>query len=679
MSERATVDPALRTIWEAHREEVLESLELIARAVAELLGGALDDGLRAEAARAAHKLAGSVGTFGFARASERALELELALADPDSLTTERAPELADLWLQVSDELADDGAAAPREQESHALVAADDDSALMLVVDDDRGLLETLVAEGARRSVRVQTASSPAEARGLVERERPDVVLLDLGFPDGREDDPLELISELSAGSPPVPVLVFTVSNEFTDRVEVARRGAKGFLRKSLSPAEVLAAATQLLDRLHASDVKLLAVDDDTAVLAVLKAMLADDGIALSTLSEPERLWEVLDEVSPDLLILDVQMPGISGIELCRVVRNDPRWSGLPVVFLTAQSDPDTIREVFTAGADDYLTKPIMAEELSMRLRNRLERIHLHRALAETDPLTGVANRHRSTDALVRMVEAAERYGEPLSLAQLDLDHFKRVNDRLGHAAGDAVLRRLGELLSLAFRGDDIVARWGGEEFLIGMYGMSRDDAVQRVAEVLEAFRAEEFEGIGGSLRLSFSAGVAQYPDDATDLHSLHKAADTALHRAKELGRDRVIPAGSPAEQPADRLDVVVVEDDDAIAEVLVHTLETRGYSVRRFDEGDLAADALSGEDPELVARLVLLDVDLPGLDGVSILRRLARDGVLDRSRVIMLTARASEAAVLQALELGASDHVAKPFSVPILMQKVRRVLADPGS
>ena len=267
-----------------------------------------------------------------------------------------------------------------------------------------------------------------------------------------------------------------------------------------------------------------------------------------------------------------------------------------------------------------------------------------------------------------MTRSARSSGSP----ELDLDHFKAVNDRHGHAAGDAVLRRLGDRLLRGFGSSDVVARWGGEEFVVGMYGMAREDGVQRIAEFLEAFREEEFHSGADSFRLTFSAGVAQFPDDGEDVERLYDAADLALYHAKSAGRDRVVAAGRGHEQPADRIDVVIVEDDALVGELLTQALRRRGLRTQWFTDGSEAATAIC--DGRLAADVVLLDVGLPGLDGVSVLNRMREAGVLHGTRVIMLTASTSEAAVLSTLALGATDHVAKPFSVPVLMHKVRCAL-----
>ena len=209
--------------------------------------------------------------------------------------------------------------------------------------------------------------------------------------------------------------------------------------------------------------------------------------------------------------------------------------------------PSHDRGVFSAGADDYIPKPILGPELLTRVANRLERVRLYRAEAETDSLTGLSNRTKADEGLAQLLTLAARFSEPLSVAMLDLDHFKLVNDQNGHATGDSVLRRMGEYLRRDFRGSDVVGRWGGEEFIVGMYGMTRDDAVRRLTDTLERFREEQFSSGQGTLQVSFSAGIAEYPCDGDDLGTVSRAADQALYRAKAAGRARVLAADRETE------------------------------------------------------------------------------------------------------------------------------------
>jgi diguanylate cyclase (GGDEF)-like protein len=522
-------------MWERFKGPILARVAVVEQATAALLQGTLDADLRERARHEAHRLAGSVGTFGFPEGSRLAREAEHLLQRQADLGPDEALRLANLVSALRRELeqtpADDAPPA----------AAPVDEGHLLIVDDDALLTERLVAEAGARGLRATVAADVAAARRTVAADSPDVVLLDLSFPAGAESG-LSLLADLAARTPPLPVIVYTAREGFTDRLEVARLGGRGFLQKPVPAVQVLEAVIQALQQTRASEATVMVVDDDPHVLALLRTLLEPRRIRLIALDEPLRFWDALEASPADLLVLDVDMPHLNGIELCRVVRNDPRWRGLPVLFLTAYTDADTVRRVFAAGADDYVSKPIVGPELVARITNRLERTQLHRSMAETDALTGVANRRKSDQVLTQFLRVAERQAQPLSLAVLDLDLFKQVNDHYGHAAGDAVLRRLGRLLLRSFRGEDVVARWGGEEFVVGMYGMTRARAVPRLNAVLATLRQEEFSTPAGDRwHVSFSAGVAEYPADGTDVQSLYRAADAALYRAKQGGRNQVLP------------------------------------------------------------------------------------------------------------------------------------------
>ncbi|MGH2913174.1 MAG: response regulator, partial [Solirubrobacteraceae bacterium] len=313
MSFSANNSDSLLALWEKHRAGALQRVSLIERAVNELQTGGLDEQLRDEAQQAAHSLIGSVGTFGFIGASQAARELEGELANPP---VERAPTMLRLAEGVRRELEgelSDNIRLPSPVKSDPA----DGRLQILIVDDDAALCERIAAEAGSRGIRCEVASSPDQARTLCAQDPPAIVLLDLTFaPDGM-DDAYTLLSELTAAMPPVPVLVLTGTGTFTDRVEAARRGSRAFLPKSLAAAQVLDAMEQFLARDRLATTRVLVVDDDHAVLDVMRALLEARGLEVSTLADPLRFWETLEEVAPELLILDVDMPGVNGPELCR--------------------------------------------------------------------------------------------------------------------------------------------------------------------------------------------------------------------------------------------------------------------------------------------------------------------------------------------------------------------------
>ncbi len=560
--------PHLSAIWEDHRAGVLERVAQLEGAVRELGLGALGDGESIQARRVAHMLVGSVGTFGFMRASEVARKLEHGFLDP---ATAHAATLAALVAELRKELqqgtpgpfggqvsASLSGSTPAGLAGAAVAGADvagaDVAGLtsqlarlqprLMIVDDDRELSERLKLEADALGIDCQTAASPELARALCRERMPEVVLLDLDFADGPADA-YELLSELASATPSVPVLIFTGSEAFTDRIEAARRGGRAFLPKTLSPAQMLDAVRELVGRGRLALTRVLIVDDDPAMLDAMRLLLEPHNLDVSGLTDPLDFWETLERISPELLILDVDMPRVNGPELCRAVRNDPLWSRLAVIFATARTDPATIEQVFQAGADDYVTKPIVGPELVTRVTNRLDRVRMYRTQAETDSLTGLANRAKSCESLKQLMALVERFSQPLSVAMLDIDRFKLINDRHGHANGDRVLRRLAEHLQRDLRAEDVIGRWGGEEFLLGMYGMDREAAVRRLGSSLARFGEECFDDGQESFRVSFSAGVAEYPADGRDLEALTLSADQALYRAKAAGRGRIEAAGGP--------------------------------------------------------------------------------------------------------------------------------------
>ena len=359
------------------RANFIEKVAIFDRAIAQLKTGTLDGELRREAQGQAHKLVGSLGTLGLPRGSEVARKIEHLLKAENILkpgTAQQIEEFLHKLKQIFDR--------PSPEPEGDLVAQVSQKRRMLIVDDDTFVSDQLKIAASGSGFEIEVANSPQAARSAISQQPPDAILLDLTFSRIQENG-LTLLAELRTEKPDIPVMVFSGHNQLSDRIEVARLGASGFLHKSIPPADILKAVAQLLDQTGPAEAKVMVVDDDVHLLAALKMILQPWGFQVTTLDEPERFWEVLETTCPDLLILDVEMPGYSGIELCLAVRNDLSWSKLPVLFLTAHSESETVRQMFVAGADDYVNKPIVEPELIARLLNRLERTQLRHKLAQT--------------------------------------------------------------------------------------------------------------------------------------------------------------------------------------------------------------------------------------------------------------------------------------------------------
>ncbi|HEY9809813.1 MAG TPA: response regulator [Halomicronema sp.] len=550
LSEKMKASVAL--LWEQFKEPIKKRVTTIEEAVEALKDGLLGEELQLSAEREAHKLAGSLGTYGFAEGSQIARKLEHFFGS-SHISNEEEPVLRKLVNALRAEVEGgikNTTPAPTKEFIAPIPSLQkwkpktnksffQHQPLLLLIKTDHELENELTQQGKVQGMRVRAVDCWTEARNCLTSLQLDAVLLDLSNEDTAIAG-LEFLSEINNRNQSLPVLVLTSRDGFADRLEVARRGGKAFLQKPVTATAVMEAVADVLKRYQTHQSKVMIVDDDIHVLSAFQTLLKPWGFKLTTLDDPTQFWDKLEACSPELLVLDVEMPGVSGIELCQVVRNDPHWAGIPILFLTAHTDVNTVHQVFACGGDDYVTKPVVGPELVTRILNRLERTHLLRSMAETDTLTGLANRRKSIQDLGQLLRLADRYSQPLCFAVLDLDYFKQVNDRYGHAAGDGVLHRLGELLLRSFRSEDVVARWGGEEFVIAMYGMTKFDGLKRLSEFLEVFREEIFGNPSeATFKVTFSAGLVEYPGEGKDLQALYRYADKALYQAKQAGRNRV--------------------------------------------------------------------------------------------------------------------------------------------
>jgi diguanylate cyclase (GGDEF)-like protein len=429
--------------------------------------------------------------------------------------------------------------------------------------------------------------------------------------------------------------------------------------------------------------RILVVDDEPMISRGLTTLLGKRGMTVTAVNDPLQFWTVLAETKPNLILMDLEMPKISGTELCRVVRTDPRWSELPVIFLTGHTDHASVQRVFAAGADDYVGKPFVPAELMMRIESRLTGVKARRPPVETDPLTGLPIAPKATEQIDRFLRLARRKSDPYSIAVLQVDAFASLASTFGRGTADVVLRAIGDLLPKSFRAEDVAGWWGGADFTIGMYGSTKEHAAIKLTQVCAKIGNQTFLSEDGQrVNVACSGGVAQYQADGDTIAALRDEAFKAMEQVRASGgvkttggMVRVGISGAKGTGPLTRrVDVVIVDDDTALVSLLQHAMESRSLRVATFADGETAVAALTGSAPEVQASLILLGVDIPALNGLDVLRRLKAGEITRSTSVVMLTSRTGERDVLAALELGAADHIAKPFSVPVLMHKVRAVL-----
>ncbi len=611
-----------------------------------------------------HRCVGSLGSFGYVDCSAMMRKIENLLRQEQPLSPEQNQELFRLVRATVEFLL-----APEINRSLVPQAVSLPTVALSSRDED--LRTGVSTEALRCGIRVLDVRLE-ELPNLLKSARPEGVVVDLEGLTPREHSALRVV--LPGLTCPVVALARNPSLE--ERVKVASAGVSALLEKPIDSGRLLEQLQELLT--IPSFTRIVALDDDPVFLAGLESMLLPLKTQFTPLSDPEELWEALQTRNPDLVILDINLLKLDGIKLCKALRNDLRFAEKTIIVMTSTLDAETRRRAYEAGADDCLSKSLGTLELRTRIATRLRRARDTRK-TEEDELTGVMTRAPAIKAIRHLVNLGRRRLFPVSMAVIDLDKFKSINDTYGHPVGDEVLRHTAALLQESFRAEDVVSRWGGEEFVVAMFMMTREQAARRLEDVIARLRQHEFSVGPTKFSVSFSAGVAQFPDDGLELEVLYKEADKALYHAKESGRARVATVSAveaSKETLSSLIDVVLVEDDDPLAEVVVASLESLEYSVRWFSDGHEALAHLCGSNPALRARVLLLDQDLPDITGLEILEKLSQNGVIKSSKVITVSGRMSEDQVVAGFELGSVDHITKPFILPVLIRRIEKALSE---
>jgi len=640
----------LAGIWEASRDILHAQLTAIERAVVAGIERRLDLDDQRAAGREAHKLAGSLGTFGFENGSRLARTLELALAPDRLLDPAQALALSRVVLDLQVETDRPLATQPPTAVPSPAGAL---GPALLVVDGHLDRARRMVEAAAAQGVRASFVSTLAAAGARVGSAPPEVVVVDSLA--GGEEEVAAFLAEMAGCQPPVATLVMVGHAGVDERVNAARLGAQVVLEKPVSPDSVIQAALRLLVRGRDS-ATVLVLEDDPTFLVQVREVLEAQGIAVRSLDDSQDLWAALEAIDPDLLLLDNDMPGVYGVSLCGAIRGDERWARLPVVFLSGSGSPEGVRTLFAAGADDFVPKPVLAENLVTRVVNRIERTRVQTERPDVDLATGLQTSRTFTQDATRLLGLARHDDRPAVLVLIELDPPR-----------PAAIAAFGRVLRQSAAAEDAVGTWSDGRVAALLYGVSAVEAKDRLGRIVQAARAAEGDAPSRAL-----VGLAASLDHASDLRALGVAAERAVERARGARGTAIEIHESGGQSPTDVVDVLLVDDDEALGTLVVHALSGRGWRVRWLRDGAEAMELL--ENPTFLARAVLLDVGLPGLDGLSVLRRLGQGGRLEATRVVMLTVRANEGEVLEALELGAFDHVAKPFSLSVLMHRVRRAV-----
>jgi len=455
-----------------------------------------------------------------------------------------------------------------------------ESAKILVVDDEPMIIQFYEAALGEQGYHVATAVDGRQALEKTREFQPDVILLDVVMP---ELNGFQVTERLKAdpATAGIPIILVTGLGSIEDRVKGLEAGADDFLGKPFNLDELLVRVRSLVklkvlqDRLKQAEAAsllasplpatpvvspmpapfeprrqpvVLVVEDDERIIKICSSVLGSGGYQVVSAPDGPGMFAAIEREAPDLIILDLMLPGMDGVEILAKIKEMPLARDVPVIILTAVGDLKTKVKTLYIGADDYLVKPVSSLELLARVRANLRKhdyerrlkYQLDRSFVEsiTDPLTGLYNRRYLESTLERELALHRRGARPLCLLMLDIDGFKGINDQHGHPAGDAVLTELAAIFKVELRTSDLAVRLGGDEFLVVLPD-ARMEQAKAIAERLRGAVSMLAIPALGSEHPTVSIGVCQAGDEEGGMAALLKKADEAMYRAKAEGKNRV--------------------------------------------------------------------------------------------------------------------------------------------
>lgn len=550
----STMERKLQVLRVDYAEKLAERIDDISAYLTAMSQARGDDAARIAALEqvrnATHKLAGSGATFGFPAISDIAKDMEAACKDVLHGTSDYGSAFFDRLYELCGRLREAantpiGSVVEETQEiasaSGRNLKADVRQKALLVLDADAAEGEQIKREMERFGFDVRVINHPEKLEEELAKGPIDVLVSGLKF-CGNKTAAIKVLGELrKKDGIGAPLVVYTSQDGMDERLGAARIGANAYLVKPMDMADLVHALDDVTEFTLREPFRVLIIDDDESLVRHTELVLQGAGMQTLALTNPFDVLDALDDFSPELILLDLYMPKCSGSEIASVIRQRQEYAGIPIVFLSGETDKDKQLSAMELGGDDFLTKPIRPSHLISSVRIRLGRFRELRSYMARDSMTGLFNHTTTKQLMETEIARAQRSNHKMTLASLDIDHFKNVNDTYGHAVGDRVIKTLARLLRQRLRGVDIIGRMGGEEFAAILPDTGIDEAMALFDQIRVGFSEIVFHTDDSSFSVTISCGLAQFPDYAST-NALSDASDKALYTAKHLGRNLVVRA-----------------------------------------------------------------------------------------------------------------------------------------
>jgi len=485
---------------------------------------------------AAHTLAGTSGTYGYKLIADAARRIEQILRNHEGYITQNEIKIIDDIMGDLNQLS----VQPPEMDFQSKIdikqLINSDVRVIHVLDADSALIAKELEPMKQFNYALKYFDNVNHFLHATYTDPPDMVVINLEF---AKDISHEVVKRFREDF--ILIVYYSPQDDLQSRLQTVRHGGQSFLIQPFEIDALMRIFDNLFQAKMTQNEKILIVDDSEFLANYYATLLSHAGLVTETMTDAKEFLLKLSEFQPDLILMDINMPYCSGIELAQIVHQQENLSGIPIIFLSSITEKSRQLEVLSYAGDDFLTKPIDPKELLATIHNRLMRSRMLRSRMMRDSLTNLYNHTLIHHQLEREIVVAERYNRNLCVALFDIDHFKGVNDNYGHQAGDKILKDLSLYLEKNVRKSDLIGRYGGEEFLIILPNTDLNEGVKIVDDLRSGFAASRHKIGTEEIQITLSGGVANYPAIKSS-SDLVKAADKALYQAKENGRNQIVAA-----------------------------------------------------------------------------------------------------------------------------------------
>ena len=488
--------------------------------------------------RQVHSLCGSAGTYGYKAVGETARRLEVylkSILNAQTLTEEQQHEINHLLNELKKVVKTE---QPVETSDKIPIKEQEKYHIVYIIDATESFFQTFKNLSEPGYVFSQFTDI-VQLRAAIKDNKPEVLIVNVDKFNDRQIDTLNEIQKEQVV--PIPLICTSFFNDTLTRLKAVRMGNSAFLQKPMDEFYLKETLDQVSGKQQAEAYRILIIDDSQSLAEYFALVLEEVGMVAHYITNPLLLIQTIEEFQPDLLLMDIYMPECTGLELAAILRQDLKYTKLPIIFLSTEDD--RLKQLFALnmGGDDFLTKPILPNHLIEAVRSRAKRAGILKSMMMRDSLTNLLNHTAVLQQLDIELARAIRKSEPLCFIMIDIDKFKSVNDKHGHPAGDKVLKSLANLLSTTLRKSDLTGRYGGEEFVLILPNTDKDQGMNICNALREKFAELCFHFNASDFHATFSAGIASFPEHS-NAKNLISSADKALYIAKENGRNQVVLA-----------------------------------------------------------------------------------------------------------------------------------------